>query len=101
MVLRVSCAVLLVVAQQDVAPVGPFTIVALGLAAALVLGLFTPLVAGLCAIFALWAWFQLGGAPGILIALHGLDAAALGLLGAGAYSVDARLFGRRVLRLKT
>ncbi|HEY8149703.1 MAG TPA: hypothetical protein VIK51_12425 [Vicinamibacteria bacterium] len=25
-----------------------------------------------------------------------LDAAALGLLGPGAYSVDARLFGRRV-----
>ena len=32
------------------------------------------------------------GATGVLV----LDAAALGLLGPGAYSIDARLFGRRV-----
>jgi len=40
-----------------------------------------------------------GGTPGAFLVLHGIDALALALLGAGAYSVDARLFGRRVIRL--
>ncbi len=32
--------------------------------------------------------------------LQALNAAALAILGAGAYSIDARLFGRRVIDLR-
>lgn len=35
------------------------------------------------------------GAPLLLIIVHALTAASLVLTGAGAYSADARLFGRR------
>ncbi|HEY0502272.1 MAG TPA: hypothetical protein VGD42_02155 [Lysobacter sp.] len=39
------------------------------------------------------------GAPSTVALLTGLSAAGLALLGPGAISLDARLFGRRVLRL--
>lgn len=61
----------------------------------LIIGLATPVLAACCAIAGAYALIRSGGAAwpcaGIVIAA----AIALALLGPGAYSVDARLFGRR------
>ena len=68
-------------------------------ALALAIGFFTRLAAALTAPAALCAGLFVGRTIGLAIALHGLDALALALLGAGAYSFDARLFGRHVITL--
>ena len=55
-------------------------------------GLWTPLAGVLAAILALWLAFSHPGNPWNYIMLGTLGA-ALALLGPGAWSVDARLFG--------
>lgn len=65
----------------------------------LLIGLATPL-AGAMAIIALMTGFEpsrLHAAISVGIVIHGVSALSLALIGPGAYSVDARLFGRRVL----
>jgi hypothetical protein len=63
--------------------------------AALLAGCLTPLFSGVLAIVALT---QLGGADGSFSpAVRAVIAVALALLGAGAYSLDARLFGPRTV----
>jgi hypothetical protein len=54
---------------------------------------FLSIVAFVCAVANLLIGFNSGN---IIYLFTTFDAAALGLLGPGAYSVDARLFGRRV-----
>jgi hypothetical protein len=64
-------------------------------AALLWLGLLTPVAAVLCVAIEVSTWLN---SLGTLQAVHIcaiLDAFALTLLGPGAYSLDARLFGRR------
>jgi hypothetical protein len=75
-------------------------VAAVPLALCLLAGLFTraagvlgALLLGICAA-------EAGGPAGAFVALHAVEALALALLGAGAYSVDARLFGRKVIRLE-
>ena len=65
--------------------------------AALGLGVLTPLTALLSCVLAIVDVARLGvlQAPVALVTI--VNAIALGLLGPGAYSLDARLFGRRVL----
>jgi len=67
-------------------------VVAAGAGVLLFLGLWTPIAGALVAIFGLWAAFsQVGDLwMHLLVATLG---AALALLGPGAWSVDARLFG--------
>ena len=67
--------------------------------AALCLGVLTPLGAALSSVLAIVdiVRFGAGDAPVALVTV--INAIALGLLGPGAYSLDARLFGRRVLVL--
>ena len=72
---------------------------AIGIALALLLGLLTPVACGLCIVLA--AVEAIVPAHPLLVQMMplALSAAALVLLGPGAYSVDARLYGHRVLTL--
>jgi len=66
------------------------------LAIALCLGMLAPVVAVLCAILhgAGGAWCEQAQTLPPIVAVA--SASALALLGPGAYSIDGRLFGRRV-----
>jgi putative oxidoreductase len=78
----------------------PFLRLLIDAAAALLLaaGLWTPIAGGVTAIIGLWAAFSLFGDPWshILLAILG---AGLAMLGPGVWSVDARLFGRKRIRI--
>lgn len=71
------------------------------IAVALLTGFCTRLAAIICALLATAAFFRIGGTLGWLTGLQALSTAALAILGAGAYSIDARLFGRRVIEFHT
>jgi uncharacterized membrane protein YphA (DoxX/SURF4 family) len=76
-------------------PIQPATLDILAIAAGILLlaGLWTPILGSLVAVFGLWN--AISQPPGDLWAniLLGTIGAALALLGPGAWSVDARLFG--------
>ncbi len=65
----------------------------------LLAGLYLRIASGIAIVIAAYVYSRVGGQIGISVAIHGLTAAALSVLGAGGYSVDARLFGRRVIAL--
>jgi putative oxidoreductase len=76
-------------------PAGAILLQALGIAAGILLlaGLWTPVSGSVMAVLELWNWISTKPAdpwPNILLATI---AAALALLGPGAWSIDARLFG--------
>jgi hypothetical protein len=62
----------------------------------LCIGFLVPIVSVLCCLFELASLLS-SGADGRFILVSIVNAAALALLGPGAYSLDARLFGRRTL----
>jgi hypothetical protein len=64
-------------------------------AVGLCLGFLTPVVALLCVLIEVSTWLSGTGAFEAVHICAVLDAFALALLGPGAYSLDARLFGRR------
>jgi putative oxidoreductase len=103
LLLRLSCAIIACPALMRLSPgpalVVPAGIVAVAIVLALVIGagaraaaalLVLALVCGAAGMRGEMAWFLIACAGG---------AAALGLLGPGAYSIDAHLYGRRVIRL--
>jgi hypothetical protein len=61
------------------------------------LGLFTPASCALCSVIELMALCapNRSDVPHVIVSF--VIAAALGLLGPGAFSIDARLFGRRLI----
>lgn len=61
------------------------------------LGLLTPLVAPIAAIVTLVCIWLDSNADPALCALLAVHAGALSMLGPGAYSLDSRLFGRRLV----
>ena len=75
-------------------PIAPAILHVLAVGAGLLLfaGLWTPIAGALVAIIALWNTFAEPGDPWPNI-MQGTLGAALALLGPGAWSVDARLFG--------
>ena len=75
-----------------------FQIFSIGLAVLLLAGLWTPVVGTLVALEALWNAFS-SGHPSFWIVLATLGA-ALALIGPGAWSIDARLFGWRRLEIR-
>jgi len=103
LLLRLSCAAIACPALMHLSPgsalVVPAGIVAVAIVLALVTGLGARIAAALLVLALVcgaantrgeMAWFLIACAGG---------AAALGLLGPGAYSIDAHLYGRRVIRL--
>jgi hypothetical protein len=71
------------------------------LAVFFVLGAFTPVLCILCGCLEIAALFSLRGGDALYMVLTLVNTAALGLLGPGGYSLDARMFGRRRLILST
>ena len=63
----------------------------------LCLGFLTPVMSVVACALEMTALLLAGQADGRFIALSSLNAIVIALLGPGAYSVDARLFGRREL----
>lgn len=101
LLLRISVAatfVLIVANPSDLSTIYLIFVVATLIALALTIGFLTPYLSFVICIYALVNIF--GGASRLhelVLASLLLSAAALALLGPGAYSVDARLFGRRVV----
>jgi hypothetical protein len=101
LLLRISVAaisVLIVANRADLSSMHPLFAGALLIAVFLTIGFLTPYLSFLVCVYALVNLFGGGSVPEELVfASLILNAAALALLGPGAYSADARLFGRRVV----
>jgi len=67
---------------------------------ALALGFGTRIVAFVLAAAAIAAAFLTGSDIAVTMIARACGCSALGLLGPGAYSIDATVFGRRVIRLE-
>jgi len=65
----------------------------------LLAGLFTPHVCVASCLFQLGACFFTSGYEAFHLLISTINTAVLAVLGPGAYSIDARLFGRRILTL--
>ena len=99
LVFRVSVAVTLVVnGTAPGAQATPFWVVAvlLLLGALLCLGFLTPYCAVVSCLIELILLVN-HGQSGFSLAIAALDGAVLAVLGPGAYSIDARIFGWRIL----
>jgi|SRR5215470_10880074 len=102
LLLRVSVAVILVVSAVNHLSNFSHLLVAAAVLVAvlLVIGLFTPVSSWIACAFGL-ANLLVGDHPDhhlvFVAATSILNAVALALLGPGAYSLDAKLFGRRVM----
>jgi uncharacterized membrane protein YphA (DoxX/SURF4 family) len=73
--------------------------IAIGVGILLLAGLWTPIAGALEAIIEIWIIFSQRGEPSIHYMLAAL-AVSLVMLGPGAWSVDARLFGRKRIDIR-
>jgi putative oxidoreductase len=102
--MRLSAGLALVVEGVSELLAGPplgvvvFQALSIGLGVLLLAGLWTPVAGTLVAVEALWNVFS-SGRPSFWFALATLGA-ALALIGPGAWSIDARLFGWRRLEIR-
>jgi hypothetical protein len=102
LILRVALAAAILDGCFDAINLAVLPLVCLALAAQsllLCLGLLTPVVSVIACAFELTALFVRGHIDARFIALSSLNAAVIALLGPGAYSLDARRFGRREILL--
>jgi putative oxidoreductase len=104
LLLRLSAGIALVVQGLSALLAGPplgvvlFQALSIGLGLLLLAGLWTPVAGTLVAAAALWNVFT-SGHPSRWIMLVTMGA-ALALIGPGAWSIDARLFGWRRLEIR-
>ena len=75
------------------------SVLEIGAGLLLLAGLWTPIAGTLVAGLEVWKIFLTHGNPWIYILLGTLSA-ALAMLGPGAYSIDARLFGRKHIDIR-
>ena len=78
----------------------PAQFVAIGVGVLLLAGLWTPIVGALQAIIELWIIFSSGDTVVVHLLLAALGV-SLVMLGPGAWSVDARLFGRKRIDIRS
>ena len=99
LILRISlAAAILNLGSECLKPDVPLTCLALTAQSALLcLGLLTPVASSAACLFELAHLFSDGSGDWRFIMLASLNGVAIALLGPGAYSIDARLFGRRVI----
>jgi uncharacterized membrane protein YphA (DoxX/SURF4 family) len=72
-------------------------IVEAGAGILLLAGLWTPVVGAIVAVRELWGIFS-GGGDSWMAAILAAIGASLAMIGPGAWSIDARLFGRRQIK---
>lgn len=102
LLLRGSLALFLVMTPVGALSLPLWLFFLLGLAAiALSIGVATRILAGLCAVAGAVVVLHMGSAMAMPFVTQAIDAAALALIGPGAFSVDARLFGRRTFHLRS
>lgn len=104
LLMRLSAGLALVVQAFSELLVGPpleavlFQASSVGLGILLIAGLWTPVVGTLVAVEAVWSFFSFGHSwRWIMLATLGV---ALALIGPGAWSADARLFGWKRFKIR-
>jgi len=75
-------------------------LIAAGAGMLLLVGLWTPVAGAVVAGIELWVAFTHGGNPWMLLLLVALGA-SLAMIGPGAWSIDARLFGRKHIEISS
>ena len=104
MLLRLACAwiAFLVIARLPFSQFSPNAsiVVSVAFALTLALGFGTRIVAFVLAAATMATAFMTGNDSALTMIARACSCAALGLLGPGAYSIDANVFGRRVIRLE-
>lgn len=104
MLLRLACAGIaaLAIAYPPFAQLSPNAsiVVAATFALALAIGFGTRIVAFVLAAAAVTTALMTDSSIALTMMARACGCAALGLLGPGAYSIDANVFGRRVIRLE-
>ncbi len=95
---RLAAACVLALAFHDVG-FGWFALPLIVLAGGLAVGVLTRVLATVCAGLVVFAAIRADGVLAGVLALNAVHVIGLALTGGGAYSLDARWFGRRVIRL--
>jgi hypothetical protein len=104
LLLRISTAGVLILVTFALGPAfsSHWAIVGLALLVALfIVGALTPILCAICCCLEIFAMFGLRGTDALYMLCSIVDTAALGFLGPGGYSLDARMFGRRRVVLST
>ena len=101
LVLRISVGaifLLITASRTNMSSIHPLFVGALVVAVCLAIGFLTPYLSFIVCVYALVSAFGASAHLDIMLLVSLLlSSAALALLGPGAYSMDAQLFGRRVV----